>query len=52
LGQPVATGAGAEGQPVTVISFPPKTGRYVRIVQTGTASGLFWSIHEITFAEQ
>lgn len=47
-GEPVATGAGAEGQPVTVITFAPKSGRYVRIVQTGTVDGLWWSIHEVT----
>jgi type 1 glutamine amidotransferase/HEAT repeat protein len=51
LGAPVATGAGAEGQPVTAITFPAKTGRFVRIVQTGEVGGTWWSIHEIGFGE-
>ncbi len=44
-GAPVATGAG--DKPVTEITFAPKTGRFVKIVQTGAAPGAFWSIHEL-----
>jgi hypothetical protein len=45
LGQPVAKGKG-DG-PVTEITFPPTSGRYVKIVQTGKVDGLYWSIHEL-----
>ena len=44
-GDPVAKGEGKG--PVTDITCKPKTGRYVRIVQTGTSDGAFWSIHEM-----
>ena len=47
-GEPVAVGEGTG--PVTEITFPPKAGRYVRIVQTGS-HGLWWSIHELTIEE-
>jgi hypothetical protein len=43
-GSPIATGAGT-GALVTV-TFLPQTERYVRIVQTGSASN-WWSIAEI-----
>jgi hypothetical protein len=43
-GSPVATGAGASA--VTTISFPTNTARYIRVTQTGSAGGLWWSIHE------
>ncbi|HWX21682.1 MAG TPA: discoidin domain-containing protein [Candidatus Binatia bacterium] len=44
-GSPVATGAGNSA--VTTITFAPQTARYLRITQTGTASGNYWSIHEL-----
>ncbi len=44
-GQPVATGRGSSA--VTDISFPPAEGRFIRITQTGSVDGLFWSIHEL-----
>ncbi|HUT36930.1 MAG TPA: HEAT repeat domain-containing protein [Planctomycetota bacterium] len=44
-GQPVATGEGKG--PVTEITLKPGFGRFVKIVQTGKSSGLFWSIHEL-----
>jgi hypothetical protein len=43
-GNPVATGAGSSA--VTTISFPTNTARYVRVTQTGSVGGLWWSIHE------
>ncbi|MGC9326953.1 MAG: discoidin domain-containing protein, partial [Candidatus Hinthialibacter sp.] len=45
-GAPVAEGAG-DG-PVTVIKITPQNARFVRIVQTGSVDGLYWSIHELT----
>ena len=45
-GEPVAKGAG-EG-PLTEIAFVPTKGRYIKIVQTGSTDGLFWSIHEMS----
>ena len=43
----VLKGQGSEA--VTKIVFPqPVRGRAIRIVQTGRAEGLFWSIHELT----
>jgi hypothetical protein len=44
-GTPVATGSGAG--PITQISFPWQGARFIKIVQTGTASN-WWSIHELT----
>jgi glucosylceramidase len=43
-GSPIATGAGA-GQVVTV-TFPYQTARFIKVVQTGSASTNWWSIHE------
>jgi hypothetical protein len=43
-GGPVATGSGSSA--VTTITFPTNTARYVRITQTGSVGGLWWSIHE------
>jgi hypothetical protein len=43
-GSPVATGAGSSA--VTTISFPTNTARYIRVTQTGSVGGLWWSIHE------
>jgi mono/diheme cytochrome c family protein/glucose/arabinose dehydrogenase len=44
-GEPVATGKGRGA--VTDIFFPPAKGRFIRIAQTGSADGLYWSIHEL-----
>ena len=42
---PVVSGTGAA---LTTIDFPPKTvTRFVRIVQTGSDKGCFWSFHEL-----
>lgn len=41
----IATGAGS-GQ-VTTVNFPAQTAQYVRIVQTGSAPGNWWSIGEL-----
>jgi len=45
-GKPVVTGKGT-GRLVEIPIKPPKTGRYIRIVQTGTTTNLWWSIHEL-----
>ena len=45
-GKPITTGKGTN--PLTKINFPqPVRARFVKIVQTGAAPGLFWSIHEL-----
>jgi hypothetical protein len=44
-GKPVATGQGVS--PVTEIFFPAAKTKFIRITQTGSAQGLFWSIHEL-----
>ncbi|MDR2382851.1 MAG: discoidin domain-containing protein, partial [Prevotellaceae bacterium] len=45
-GEPILTGAGEEGE-TTVIELPEmKTNRFIRIVQTGTSTNKWWSIHE------
>ena len=44
-GQPVAKGAGVRA--VTEILFTPARGRFIRITQTSSADGLYWSIHEL-----
>jgi hypothetical protein len=47
LGAPVLKGDGSV--PVTEFKIePPRTGRYVKIVQTGRADAWFWSVHELT----
>ena len=43
--KPVATGKGYG--PVTDITFPPVKTKFIRITQTGSASGTYWSIHEL-----
>ncbi|WP_206110105.1 discoidin domain-containing protein [Paenibacillus albicereus] len=43
-GSPAATGTGSD--PVVTATFASKTARYVKIVQTGTASS-WWSIREL-----
>jgi len=45
-GKPVVTGEGK--QKVFTIDVPPTTGRHVKIVQTGSSGGMFWSICEIS----
>jgi len=44
-GPPAAKGEGK--QAVVTIELKPAYGRFVKIVQTGKADGLFWSIHEL-----
>jgi len=46
MGPAVVKGEGKGA--VTEITFPARTGRFVKIVQTGRTDGLFWSIHELT----
>ena len=41
---PVARGAATS--PVTTIDFAPQTVRFIRVTQTGSVLGLWWSIHE------
>ncbi len=43
-GSPIATGTGSS--PITTITFTAQAARYVRVTQTGSAQGNFWSIHE------
>ncbi len=43
--KPVAKGKGEE--PLTEILFKPVKAKFLRITQTGTMTGLFWSIHEL-----
>ncbi len=40
----VASGTGSSG--TTTITFPAQAARYIRIIQTGSVSGTFWSIDE------
>lgn len=44
-GEPVATGRGTGA--LTEIAFPPAQTQFIRITQTGSDPGLFWSIHEL-----
>jgi hypothetical protein len=44
-GAPIATGTGTSS--LTTVTFPLATGRYLKIVQTGSASN-WWSIAELT----
>lgn len=48
-GEPVASGHGSGV--VTEIFFPATKGKFIRITQTGSVSGLFWSIHELRVFE-
>src|SRR5882724_5234613 len=43
-GSPVTNGIGSSA--ITTITFPTQTARYIRITQTGSAPGSYWSIHE------
>ena len=45
----VATGSNGGG--LTVIDFPTESARYIRITQTGSKSGNWWSIHEISVGD-
>ncbi len=49
-GDPVATGKGSPK--VTEIACTPKTGQFVKIVQTGSAEKNFWSINELKIESQ
>jgi type 1 glutamine amidotransferase len=42
---PVANGAG--NSPLTEVTFIAQTARYIRIVQTGSDPGYWWTIHEV-----
>jgi len=44
-GAPVAKGPGKKT--VVDVEFKPKTGRFIKIVQTGRARRNFWSIHDL-----
>ncbi len=46
-GKPVAQGKATSSQ--TTITFEPKYGNHVKIVQTDDATDLYWSIHEVQF---
>jgi glucose/arabinose dehydrogenase/mono/diheme cytochrome c family protein len=43
--KPIAKGAG--NAPRTELPFEPATAKFIRITQTGSAQGNFWSIHEM-----
>ena len=43
-GSSIATGTGTPS--ITTITFAPQAARYIRIIQTGSAPGNFWSIDE------
>ena len=43
-GSMITNGTGVSSS--MTITFPTQAARYIRIIQTGTASGTFWSIHE------
>jgi len=46
VGKSIVSGKGTK--PLTVIKFPrPVQTRFIKIVQTGSVPGLFWSIHEL-----
>lgn len=48
-GNPIVSGKGTSA--VTEIQFPPTKTRFIRITQTGSAKGNFWSIHELDILE-
>jgi len=43
-GSSITNGTGTSG--ITTITFAPQAARYIRIIQTGSVSGTFWSIDE------
>lgn len=43
--EPVARGVGVDA--ITDIGFPTTEAKFLRITQTGSVNGLYWSIHEI-----
>jgi hypothetical protein len=47
FGEPIATGQGESA--VVEIVLPETSQRLLRIVQTGSSGGLWWSIHEVRF---
>jgi hypothetical protein len=49
-GSPVATGAGTSA--LTLITFPNQVARFIRVTQTGSVSGLWWSVHEFNVVGQ
>jgi len=48
-GTPVVTGKGTNA--MTEIQFPTTKTRFIRITQTGSAKGNYWSIHELDILE-
>jgi len=46
MGEPIVTRE--NDKPVTEIPLKGAKGRYIRIVQTGTAEASYWSVHELT----
>ncbi|MBI3881818.1 MAG: discoidin domain-containing protein [Verrucomicrobia bacterium] len=46
---PVATGKGTNA--VTEIQFAPAKAKFIRITQTGSAKGNYWSVHELDVLE-
>jgi putative membrane-bound dehydrogenase-like protein len=48
-GKPIAQGHGTPG--ATEIYFAPVKAKFIKITQTGTQQGLFWSIHELQVCE-
>lgn len=42
-----AIASGTPTTPVVTITFAPQTARFIKVVQTGTVSPNWWSIHEI-----
>jgi len=47
--KPIAVGQGNSSR--TDVTFPPARARFIRIAQTGSAQGNFWSIHEMQVFE-
>jgi glucose/arabinose dehydrogenase/mono/diheme cytochrome c family protein len=43
-----ALAAGRGTRALTDIFFPPAEGKFIRITQTGSVDGLYWSIHELS----
>ncbi|MCU0873885.1 MAG: discoidin domain-containing protein, partial [Pirellulaceae bacterium] len=50
-GQLVLKGQG-DGAVTRIVFAQPVRGRAIKIIQTGRAEGLFWSIHELTVDSQ
>lgn len=43
--------SGSDGGALLVVTFPQQTARYIRITQTGTKPGNYWSVHELYVAK-